>query len=192
MVMSEKETRRGRPHQRVEWGTTADYVYIPQLQTSTFLTRFGLGASWQMVESVYVAKDNTKAVGVYTVTAERFKGHLTGNPLFQGVLNPEAMAQTWIVWKMHQGEMTEDQTAFFAGIDGFQFRRPLFPGTTVNFGIVKTDNPNRLYGQALVGNDVLTDGYIEAAVVNKKEAERSAVQRRKFQSRTKPQFPFQD
>ncbi len=192
MAMSERETRKGRPHQKVEWGTTSDYVYIPPLQTSGFLTRFGLEESWQMIESLYVAKDNTRAVGVYRVTPERFEGHLIGNPLFQGVLNPEAAAQTWIVWKMFQQEMTDDQTALFAAIDGFQFRRPLFPGTTVNFGIVKTDNPNRLYVQVFVGDHVLTDGYIEAAVVSKEDADNRKKQALKQQERALPLFPFQE
>ncbi len=189
----ETPERRGRPSQKVEWGTPEDYLppVLPD-ETRRLLTEFGLDPSWQMIEEVYIANDNTRAVGVYRVIAERFKGHLIGSPMFQGVLNPEAAAQTWIVWSMKNGEMTPDQTGLFAGIDGFVFRRPLLPGTTANFGIVKTDTPNRLYTQVMVGGHVLTDGYIEAAIVSKEDAERRRQQAQRQQDRSIPLFPFQE
>lgn len=56
-----------------------------------------------------------------------FQGHFPGHPVMPGVLILEAMAQVGAVAILSQ-EQFSGRIAYFAGVDGLRFRRPVYPG----------------------------------------------------------------
>lgn len=190
MAVLEKQEGKDRPQYRIELGEREGYRYVPKADVKAALLLFGLGESKQMVDAVYIAKDLSKAIGVLQVKKE--EDHLIGNPIFQGVLGAEAMAQTWILWKMFAGQMNDRQTARFKGLDKVRFRHALYPGAVVNIAITNLPDPDKAYGQILLGKTVLTEAELEAVVIEKDQAEDNAKRRKKIQESTKPLFPFQE
>lgn len=193
MTLFERQVGEGRPQYKIDFGDRKNYRYIPRGEVGTALLRFGLGESRQMVHALYIANDGQSAVGVYQFDEEAAKDHLINNPIFQGVLGPEGIAQTWILWMMFTGQIDDTQTARFAGLEKFHFRHSLYPGATINFALIQPgDNPGKKYGQLLLGSTVLTEGEIEGAIITKEQAERDAQKRKRIQKNTPPLFPFRD
>ncbi|MFO7245936.1 MAG: 3-hydroxyacyl-ACP dehydratase FabZ [Thermaerobacter sp.] len=65
-----------------------------------------------------------------TINEPFFQGHFPGEPVMPGVLIIEALAQVGAVAVLAQEEH-RGRLAFFAGVDGVRFRRPVRPGDTL-------------------------------------------------------------
>lgn len=77
-----------------------------------------------------------RAVGVKNVTINEpfFVGHFPGHPVMPGVLIVEALAQVGAAAVLSLPE-NKGRLAFFAGIEGFRFRRPVVPGDTLELEV---------------------------------------------------------
>lgn len=167
-----------------------NYHYIPKDEVTKMLEDFGLGPSKRMVHAAYISPDKETIVGVLHVTED--KDHLIDDPIFQGVLGLEAMAQTWIILKTVNGELTPDKTARFEGLEQVRFRHSIYPNVDVNIVVRELPESNSTYGQILVGKTIVTEGLLNATIMDKESASTNGERRKKIQANSQILFPIKE
>lgn len=80
------------------------------------------------------AGKSARGLKQFTINEPFFQGHFPGNPIVPGVLIVEALAQVGSVAILSLPENRE-KVAYFAGIDGFRFKRPVVPGDTLDLEV---------------------------------------------------------
>lgn len=92
-----------------------------------------------LVDRIVEIEDGVRAVGIKAVTANEpfFQGHFPGYPVMPGVLIVEALAQVGAVVLLSKAE-NKGKIALFAGIDGFRFRKQVFPGDVLRLEVELT------------------------------------------------------
>ncbi|MBR9923243.1 MAG: bifunctional UDP-3-O-[3-hydroxymyristoyl] N-acetylglucosamine deacetylase/3-hydroxyacyl-ACP dehydratase [Bacteroidetes bacterium] len=112
-------------------------------------------------------------VGIKNVTQNEafFQGHFPGNPVFPGVLQVEALAQTGGILAMSLQEDPKGWDTYFLKIDQTKFKQKVVPGDTI---ILKMElmAPIRrgivqMYGTAYVGNKIVSEGELTAQIVKR-------------------------
>jgi len=99
-------------------------------------------------------------------TEDVFRGHFPGHPVFPGVLQLEALAQTGAVAVLSQPE-ARGKIVLFARADEVRFRRAVVPGDTLRLEmrLTKSRGPvGRGEGQAFVGSDLACSGTLTFAL----------------------------
>ncbi len=113
-------------------------------------------------------------VGVKNITANEqfFQGHFPGNPVFPGVLQMEALAQTGGILALSLQEETTGWDTYFLKMDHVKFKNMVVPGDTL---ILKMEliSPIRrglvqMQGTAYVGNKIVSEGELIAQIVKRK------------------------
>ena len=116
----------------------------------------------------------THIVGVKNVTSNEgfFEGHFPGNPIFPGVLQMEALAQTGGILALTT--VVEDKgqwDTYFLKMDNVKFKAKVLPGDTL---ILKMElmSPIRrgiiqMMGTAYVGNKLVSEGELTAQIVKR-------------------------
>ncbi|MFT6783660.1 MAG: UDP-3-O-[3-hydroxymyristoyl] N-acetylglucosamine deacetylase [Saprospiraceae bacterium] len=112
-------------------------------------------------------------VGVKNVTGNEnfFPGHFPGNPVFPGVLQMEALAQTGGILALHTVEDPTLWDTYFLKMDNVKFKRMVKPGDTL---VLKMEllSPIRrgivhMQGTAYVGNTIVSEGELTAQIIKR-------------------------
>lgn len=125
-----------------------------------------------MIDKIIQLDETTvTAVKNITVNEPYFMGHFPNNPVFPGVLQIEAMAQTGGILAINNMGINEQWWTYFLSVDQCRFRKMVVPGDTVIFrcellepirrGIVK------MKGMAYVGSDLVCEAVMSARLIKK-------------------------
>lgn len=126
-----------------------------------------------MVDKIIDIKDNF-IVGIKNITANEpmFTGHFPDEPVFPGVLQIEAMAQTGGLFILNQMPKDKTFSTYFLKIDGIKFRRKIVPGDTL---IIKVEllaplrrGISTMKGYIFVGTQLAAEGEFMAQIVENK------------------------
>jgi len=125
-----------------------------------------------MVDRIISVRGDEFAIGIKNVTANepQFQGHFPDNPVFPGVLLLEGMAQTAGVICMRViGRNGAGSAPYFLTIDKAKFRKPVYPGDTVEYHMTKITRRKNMWwyrGEARVADRIVAEGELGAVITN--------------------------
>ena len=127
-----------------------------------------------LIDKIVEIDGDDRGVGVKNVTFNepQFQGHFPGRPVFPGVLLIEAMAQTagaMCVKKTKKaGGAGRPSVVYFMTADKVKFRKPVIPGDTVEFHVVKLRQRANMWwyrAEAKVAGKVVAEAEVSAMLV---------------------------
>ncbi|HLP93083.1 MAG TPA: bifunctional UDP-3-O-[3-hydroxymyristoyl] N-acetylglucosamine deacetylase/3-hydroxyacyl-ACP dehydratase [Saprospiraceae bacterium] len=125
-----------------------------------------------MLDKVIELSD-THIVGVKNITMNEglFQGHFPNNPVFPGVLQIEALAQTGGILALHAMPDKGNWDTYFLKIDNTKFKAKVMPGDTLILKMELLEPIRRgivhMQGTAYVGNKIVSEGELTAQVVRR-------------------------
>jgi len=124
-----------------------------------------------MIDKVTITEPEKSAVGYKHLTGNEdfFRGHFPGNPIMPGVLIIEALAQTACVLFLSRPDL-KDMLAYFMSIENTKFRKPVFPGDTLELKINvlrAREKTGKVRGEAYVNGNLVCESEFMFILVEK-------------------------
>ncbi|MCS6930013.1 MAG: bifunctional UDP-3-O-[3-hydroxymyristoyl] N-acetylglucosamine deacetylase/3-hydroxyacyl-ACP dehydratase [Saprospiraceae bacterium] len=125
-----------------------------------------------LVDKIIELSD-THVVGIKNVTVNEpfFQGHFPGNPIFPGVLQIEAMAQTGGILALNAVDDPYNWDTYFLKIENTKFKAKVVPGDTLILKMELLEPIRRgivhMQGTAYVGSKVVSEGELTAQIVRR-------------------------
>jgi 3-hydroxyacyl-[acyl-carrier-protein] dehydratase len=124
-----------------------------------------------LVDKIIELQPGVGATGIKNVSAGEivFQGHFPDYPIFPGVLLIEALAQVGAVAILSLDE-NKGKIVLFAGVDGFRFKEPVFPGDTVRLEVQITKRRGPIgkgTAKATVGEKTVAQGELTFAIADR-------------------------
>lgn len=125
-----------------------------------------------LVDKIVDLVPKEHVVGIKNVTANEpfFSGHFPGRPIMPGVLIIEAMAQVGGILLLDTEENPSEKLVYFTGIDKVKFRKLVLPGDQLRFELDMLryrQSICKMAGKAFVGEELVCEAELSAAVVNR-------------------------
>lgn len=133
-----------------------------------------------LVDKVIEISD-THVVGIKNVTMNEafFQGHFPDNPVFPGVLQIEALAQTGGILALHNVPDPGNWDTYFLKIDHTKFKAKVAPGDTLILKMELLEPIRRgivhMQGTAYVGSKIVSEGELTAQIVRRTKENTEAV-----------------
>ncbi|RCH55649.1 UDP-3-O-[3-hydroxymyristoyl] N-acetylglucosamine deacetylase [Mucilaginibacter hurinus] len=129
-----------------------------------------------MVDKILeLTKSHVVGLKNVTMNEDLFMGHFPGAPLFPGVLQIEAMAQTGGILVLNTVPDPENYITLFLKIENARFKAPVTPGDTVIFRCDLMQPIRRgiaqMKGVGMVGERVVVEAELMAQIVKTKNKE---------------------
>jgi len=128
-----------------------------------------------MVDKVIeLRKDRVVGIKNVTINEDCFQGHFPNNPVFPGVLQVEALAQTGGILALSQMNQEVKWDTLFLKIDNTKFRKMVRPGDTLIL-VMELIHPIRrgichMHGRTYVGETLVSEGDFTAKIEKRKKS----------------------
>ncbi len=125
-----------------------------------------------LVDKIIELSD-THVVGIKNVTMNEpfFQGHFPNNPIFPGVLQIEAMAQTGGILALNTVQDPGNWDTYFLKIENTKFKAKVIPGDTLILKMELMEPVRRgivhMLGTAYVGSKLVSEGELTAQIVRR-------------------------
>ncbi len=162
--LTEKRRLLGIPKYEPDKEPLYDVMQITQMLPHRF--------PFLLVDKI-VELSESHVVGIKNVTMNEpfFQGHFPDNPIFPGVLQIEAMAQTGGILALHTVHDPGNWDTYFLKIENTKFKAKVVPGDTLILKMELLEPIRRgivhMQGTAYVGNKIVSEGELTAQIVRR-------------------------